>query len=242
MGYTVGTGGSTSKGMSESGQKFDKLSDEIRRQLLPQLMQEYRQFGPGSQQFAPVGGVNMGMGGPGQRPEITAGPIWNQQQIDAQVNLQRARNDQATQGAIAKLPEQMSGRGFSTTGSPLMIELQARLQGQNLAANTAAENQFRFDTAGKNAQHLLASQQAREQQYATGQGEDITRRKEAIDEDIRRRQLQLTANTQGYGSELLRGLTSLIQPLGYSKSKQKSQSWSPPQVSKTPKPYGMSYG
>ena len=118
-------------------------------------------------------------GASGQGPEITAGPIWTEAQIQQQVNSQRGANDMATAGRIRGSRQDLAGRGYGGN-SPLAQALQAQFQGQNLATNTANERETRFNLSRGNAQQLLASQTAREAQNASRQDEDIRRRQQSL--------------------------------------------------------------
>lgn len=118
-----------------------------------------------------------GYGGNGQvgtAPQINAGPVLSNPQIQQQVNAQRAANDQKTAGAIRTQQQQMGGRGYGSR-SPLAMELGQGLLAGNLATNTANERDTRINAAQLNAQHLLSGQKAQEEQFANRQGEDIQR-------------------------------------------------------------------
>ncbi len=120
--------------------------------------------------FATAGGAS------GPSPEITVGGVYNPQQIQQQVNASRAHNDQAAQTQMQSQAQQTAGRGFGSN-SPLLQALQGQTQANNLATNTDNEREIRMGAAGQNAQHLLGTQQAREQQFSSRQREDIERRK-----------------------------------------------------------------
>lgn len=126
-----------------------------------------------------AGSLNGGMatagGASGARPEISGGPVLNSQQVQQQVNAARSGNDQATGGLIRDMKAELAGRGFGSN-SPLAMALQAQTQGQNMATNTGNERDIRLGAAQQNAGQLLRTQQAREQQFATAQDEDIRRR------------------------------------------------------------------
>lgn len=145
-------------------QRFNTVYGDIRNQL-----------GQMGATFGQVGGQSP------PSPEITVGGVWSPDQVQQQVNAARAGNDQATQARQAVMQRQMAGRGFGAN-SPLAMALGVGMGNQNLATNTGAEREIRWNAAQGNAQHQLATQQAREQQFASRQ-----------DEDIRRRQSQLQA-------------------------------------------------
>ncbi len=115
-----------------------------------------------------------GQGQVGTQPEINADNIYSDQQIQQQVNSQRASNDAATAGAQRRIGQQMAARGYGTN-SPLAMELGLGLQNQNLAQNTANERDLRYQAAQGNAQQKLSAQTAREGQFASRQQEDIER-------------------------------------------------------------------
>lgn len=119
--------------------------------------------------FATPGGAS------GQGPEITAGPVWTQDQVQQQVNARTGANDQATAGRVRDMQQRLSARGFQSN-SPLAQALEAQYMGQNLAENATAGREIPWQAAQGNAQQLLAGQQAREDQYASRQREDIARR------------------------------------------------------------------
>lgn len=124
----------------------------------------------GSAMFNPVGGQSP------PSPDITVGPIWDGSQVQQQVNAARAGGDQATQSRIATMQKQTAGKGFGAN-SPLAQALGAGMMNQNLATNMDAERGIRWDAAEGNAGHVLKTQQAREQQFASRQEEDIARRR-----------------------------------------------------------------
>lgn len=126
------------------------------------------------------GGPATAGGASGQGPDITAGPVWNEQQMQQQVNAGKARTDQQTQTAQREASAGAAGRGFGGS-SPLVQALQGQLAGQGMAAKSAGEQQTRWNAAQGNAQQTLGSQQARESQFASRQQEDIARRRPFFD-------------------------------------------------------------
>lgn len=135
--------------------------------VLPMLSS---QFGNLQSMMATAGGQS------GPSPEITVGGVLNPQQVQQQVNASRAANDQATQGRIMGMQQNMAGRGFGTN-SPLAQALSTGMQNQNLATNTANERETRLNAAQMNAGQVLKSQQAREQSFSNRQNESIERTK-----------------------------------------------------------------
>lgn len=92
-------------------------------------------------------------------PEIDRSAIWNEQQIQARVNQARAQNDQSMSGMMRRTGESLASQGFGSR-SPLLASLMQNAFMQNLAANTGAENNLRWEAARGNADQLLASQTA----------------------------------------------------------------------------------
>lgn len=119
--------------------------------------------------FATAGGQN------GTPPPISTGPVLNSQQIQQQVNQSHAANDQSTQSQTQATNNSLAGRGFGSN-SPLSQALGQAAQGQNMATNTANETNTRLNAAQQNAGHLLNTQQALSNQWATGNQLDIQRR------------------------------------------------------------------
>lgn len=141
----------------------------------------------GGYNFDRVGGQS------GPSPEITVGPVWNQQQVQQQVNAARATNDAVTANQTRATEQEVAGRGFGSN-SPLLAALRSGQQMAGMRTNAESERNIRLGAAETNAQQLLKTQQAREGQFAT-----------RMDEDIRRRQAAL----QGY-SALLGTLGGLV--------------------------------
>lgn len=111
----------------------------------------------------------------GQGPTINAGPIYNPQQVQQQVNNARAFADQgaATQQRMAQ--RGLASRGFSTA-SPMMTALNNQIGNNALSQKVQAGYQIPMQAAGDNAKYQLEAQQAREQQFANRMDEDIRRR------------------------------------------------------------------
>lgn len=99
------------------------------------------------------------------KPEIDRTGIWNDNQIQARVNQARAQNDQSMAGMMRRTGESMASQGFGSR-SPLLASLMQNAFMQNMAANTGAENNLRYEAAKGNADQLLASQTAYEQSLA----------------------------------------------------------------------------
>ncbi len=122
------------------------------------------------------GGLATAGGQSGPSPEITVGGVWNPQQTQQQVNSARAKNDQTAQTTMRGQQQQLSAQGFGAN-SPLLQSLYGQTQANNLATNTSNEREIRNNAAQQNAQNLLSTQSARENQFANRQNEDIERRK-----------------------------------------------------------------
>jgi hypothetical protein len=112
----------------------------------------------------------------GRAPGITVGGVYDEGQIQQQVNAARAGNDQKTGGDVSRMRADVGGRGFGSN-SPLALALESNMHSQNLAANTSSERETRMGAAKMNSDQLLASQTAAEGQYSSRQQEEIERKK-----------------------------------------------------------------
>jgi len=108
-----------------------------------------------------ISGTGGGPGGP--LPTISAGPIWNQEMVQQQVNASRANTDAATASRGREAAQSLSGRGFGSN-SPLLAALQGSFGRQGMAQNAESERNIRFGAAEGNAAQLLKSQTARSDQ------------------------------------------------------------------------------
>lgn len=115
-----------------------------------------------------------GTGPQGNQPNISDAPVFNENQIQQQVNAQQAQNDMRSQSEIRDMQSQMAGKGYGSQ-SPLLAALKQGYQNQNLATNTANNRDTRLNSAQANSSQVLKAQQAREGQYASRQNEDIER-------------------------------------------------------------------
>lgn len=113
-------------------------------------------------------------GDSGAGPEISVGGVYTPQMVNQQVNASRAKNDRSAATKARDAVGDATGRGFGSQ-SPLLAALQGQIWGQNMAANTEGERSIRQTAAEQNSQQLLSTQQAREQQYASRQQEQIAR-------------------------------------------------------------------
>lgn len=146
-----------------------QLQQERFNQVFPYLSQQLA--GAGSYAGGGGGGGSARGGGGGGGP---GGQVYNPDQIQQQVNAQRATNDQATAGRTRSMQQQMAARGYGAN-SPLAQELGIGLANQNLQSNTDVERQTRFDAAKANADQAMKSAQLGETSYANRQQEDIAR-------------------------------------------------------------------
>lgn len=217
-------GGSLSRSFqaseSKAGQKYLPWAEPMVKRAAQGVWDRFLGTGqPGAVPSFDVANAQAG----GERttfPEITVGGIWSPQQTQEQVNLMRSTNDAATAGRVKDAGERAAGSGFRTS-SPLYQELVGNLQGQNLAVNTAGENELRTTMAEKNSKQNLASQLGA-----------VERAQAVSEDDIRRRQMALALRGQDVESQasrenaLLQALFQGLQPLSSSESKSKGGSFS----------------
>lgn len=95
-------------------------------------------------------------------------PVLSEDQVNQQVNQQRATNDAGAAGQLRRQTEGMAGRGVGAN-SPLQQALEAQIYGQNLNANTTASTNTRLNAAQLNAANNQAYDLAN-QQSATALG------------------------------------------------------------------------
>lgn len=115
----------------------------------------------------------------GTQPKIDAGPIWSDNQINAQVNAQIAANNARTAGQNRRIAQDLGSRGFGSR-SPLAMALTNQGNMANMAANAASDRTIRWDAASGNAQQLLNSQKAQEAQFASRQAEQLENQKNQL--------------------------------------------------------------
>lgn len=158
---------------------------DYRRQLAPLLMGQYQSALMNRNRMP--GGMGIGaaisrVGGHAQLgPGIDAGPIWDAGAIQARVNQGRASTDAQRDVNIQRQQQQLAQRGYSTN-SPLAMQNEQQQRGLAMMGNARAENDMRWAAALGNAQHQQQGQMANAQNWRGYQ-----------DEDIRRRQLGLSA-------------------------------------------------
>jgi hypothetical protein len=110
----------------------------------------------------------------GPRPEISDAPVYNEQQIQQNVNAQRAQTDAGTATQQRAMGNQMASRGFGSN-SPLAMALNNSLMQSGMATNTANEQDLRWKAAAGNASQRLDAQKARATQDLGYLGEETKR-------------------------------------------------------------------
>lgn len=145
------------------------LRDQHFKMLFPMLSGAFGGLGP-------AGMATAGGGPVGTQPTISAGPVWNPQQVQQQVNASHASTDAETATHQNEAAASAGARGFSSQ-SPLVAALQGQMASAGMGQKADAERGIRWDAAAGNAKQTLTGQQAREGQYASRQSEDIERRK-----------------------------------------------------------------
>lgn len=143
-----------------------QLQQQRFNSVFPWLQSQLGKFGS---QMARPGGQS------GASPEITVGGVLNPQQIQQQVNAMKSGNEQSSATQQQQQSRDLAGRGFGAN-SPLLAALHNQTQAATLGQNVGGERDIRLNAANANAGQLLKSQQAREQQFASRQQEDIQRR------------------------------------------------------------------
>lgn len=176
------TGMQTSAGVQEAQIAADasKYPYQLRAQQFQQLFPYYQQGFSTLNQAAQNGGMS-GVANPNMsgQPKINAAPVYNQQQIQRQVNQSNAQQDAATATQQRLNSQQSAGRGFSSS-SPLLSMLN---QSAQMAGNaTKAQNQqaIQYNAAQGNAAQLLQGQQAQEQQFSNRQQEALQRQQNLL--------------------------------------------------------------
>lgn len=129
--------------------------------------------------------------GPG--PMIDTSPIWNQQQIQQQVNAGIGANDATTASRQRNVQESTAGRGFGSS-SPLAYALTGQLDAARLATNADIRRTIPWEAAKANRDMLLRSQSANANVYGQRQGEQIQRDSIAAQNARQAQQLNLQYN------------------------------------------------
>lgn len=96
---------------------------------------------------------------------VNEAPVYDNQQIQEQVNATRAQNDAKLASDQSALSRRLAGRGFGSR-SPVGMMMSQAMAGQNLQGNTAAEQQLRFNAAEANAKQVLDAQRANVERVA----------------------------------------------------------------------------
>lgn len=160
-------------GLQQEGANYRaELGAQAQRDALAQSQGRFNQLLPMVQGLS--SGLVGGQSGPG--PQINAGPVWNGQQVQEQVNAAQAKNSASAQTATKGLQQSFAGRGFASN-SPLLQALQSGVDMNRMSQNATAAREIPWQAAEGNAKQLLASQRAQEEQFANRQAEDIERRK-----------------------------------------------------------------
>lgn len=147
-----------------------------------------------------TGGAPPPASSPGPQPTITAGPVWNPQQIQQQVNAGQAQNAATANAQQQTNQKKLAGQGFGSN-SPLLAGLNQAAANNLMAQNATTARQVPWNAAQGNATQLLNSQQAQEGQWQDYQQSDIARRQQA-----------LTAQGQqlNFGSSLVAALAGMV--------------------------------
>lgn len=111
----------------------------------------------------------------GVQPRIGGGPLWTQQQINQNINANRANVDQSIATQNRTLGNQIAGRGFGTA-SPLAAALQNQTAMGGMAQKQDYARQFQQQTRQDNLRYALDVGRAQENQFASRQKEANDRR------------------------------------------------------------------
>lgn len=84
------------------------------------------------------------------RPEIDTGPIWDEGEIQRQVNALRATSAAETDRASRLVNDKFAGAGFGAV-SPVAMAVRQNLEASRIAGDSSAERQARWDAATGNA-------------------------------------------------------------------------------------------
>lgn len=124
------------------------------------------------------GGVDRVGGASRPLPGVTVGGVWDDNQVQQQVNAARAGIDQRTAGRQQQAGRSAAGRGFSPS-SPLLQALSTQIGNAGMAAGADAERGIRWDAAEGNARQRLSAEQLAQQQWSDYEDADIRRRQAA---------------------------------------------------------------
>lgn len=192
------SGGSMSRGNSSSASGYALTPWQS-----SQLGSLYPQLASVGGMTPSMGGVgrNLGVGGPTAYPTITTAPIWDQGQIQSQVNLNRANNDAAAQGQMAQMRREIAGRGYGAY-SPFATTLGQNMQAMNRAGNTETETNLRFNAAKENSAQILRQQMADVQRSGMLNNDLFQRDQLRVDQDIRRKGLGVNKYGIEWGAKM----------------------------------------
>jgi hypothetical protein len=126
---------------------------------------------PQAQQSQPQAQPMMNYGG---QPTIDAGPVYSQQQQDQLINQAVGQNGMQAATNRQSMMSSLGAAGFAGGGSPKAMALENQIRAAQMGADNAARTGIPLQLAETNAKHLLASQQAQENQYSNRQNERLT--------------------------------------------------------------------
>lgn len=108
------------------------------------------------------------------QPTIDAGPVYSQQQQDQLINQAVGQNGMQAATNRQSMMSGLGAAGFAGGGSPKAMALENQIRAAQMGADNAARTGIPLQLAETNAKHLLASQQAQEDQYSNRQNERLT--------------------------------------------------------------------
>lgn len=108
------------------------------------------------------------------QPTIDAGPVYSQQQQDQLINQAVGQNGMQAATNRQSMMNSLGAAGFAGGGSPKAMALENQIRAAQMGADNAARTGIPLQLAETNAKHLLASQQAQENQYSNRQNERLT--------------------------------------------------------------------
>lgn len=112
----------------------------------------------------------------GQGPNLGGGQIWGAQDIQQNLNANRASTDRQVATQNRDMRNNLAGRGFGSR-SPLAAALEQQTNMAGMGAKADYARQFVPQARQQNAAFGLETGQARERQFASRQNEDIERRR-----------------------------------------------------------------
>lgn len=111
----------------------------------------------------------------GTQPRIGGGPLWTQQQINQNINANRAGVDQQVATQNRSMQNSVASRGFGTR-SPLASALSNQMQLGGMAQKADYARQFQGQARQDNLRYALDVGKAQENQFASRQKEANDRR------------------------------------------------------------------